>query len=73
MKNFGHHDEFDESKLTVNDLREKISQGLVFYDHYADKNSKKKWKNNYKLKVIENDLLPSYLIKNQDNFKEWFK
>ena len=73
MKNFGHHNEFDESKLTVNDLREKINQGLVFYDHFADKNSKEKWKNDYKLKVIENDLLPSYLIKNQDNFKEWFK
>ena len=73
MKNFGHHNEFDESKLTVNDLREKINQGIVFYDHFADKNSKEKWKNDYKLKVIENDLLPSYLIKNQDNFKEWFK
>tara|TARA_B100000780_G_scaffold222952_1_gene162055 strand:- start:860 stop:1702 length:843 start_codon:yes stop_codon:yes gene_type:complete len=73
MKNFGHHNEFDESNLTVDDLREKISQGLVFYDHFADKNSKEKWKNDYKLKVIENDLLPSYLIKNQNDFKEWFK
>jgi beta-1,4-mannosyl-glycoprotein beta-1,4-N-acetylglucosaminyltransferase len=73
MKNFGHHNEFDESNLTVDDLREKISQGLVFYDHFADKNSKEKWKNDYKLKVIENDLLPNYLIKNQNDFKEWFK
>ena len=73
MKNFGHHDEFDESKLTVNDLREKISQGLVFYDHFADKSSKEKWNYNYKLKIIENHLLPKYLINNQNNFKEWFK
>jgi len=73
MKNFGHHDEFDESKLTIEDLRKKIDDGLVFYDHFIDKKSEDKWKGNYKLKRIENHLLPDYLIKNQNNFKEWFK
>ena len=73
MKNFGHHDEFDESNLTLEDLRKKINNGIVFYDHLADKRSKDKWKNNYKLKVIENNLLPNYLIKNLNNYKEWFK
>jgi len=73
MKNFGHHDEFDKSNLTVEDLRNKINNGVVFYDHFADKRSKDKWKNEYKLKTIENDFLPSYLIKNLNNYKEWFK
>ena len=73
MKNFGHHDEFDESKLTVEDLKKKIDDDLVFYDHNTDKKSKNKWKSEYKLKKIENHLLPNYLIKNQKNFKEWFK
>ena len=73
MKNFGHHDEFDESKLTIEDLRKKIDDGLVFYDHFIDKKSEDKWKGDYKLKKIENHLLPSYLIKNQNDFKEWFK
>ena len=73
MKNFGHHDEFDESQLTVEDLRDKINKGLVFYDHFADKKSEDKWKNDYKLKIIENHLLPKYLIENQSHFKEWFK
>ena len=73
MKNFGHHDEFDESMLTVEDLREKIDKGIVFYDHFADKESKNKWKNDYRLKVIENDLLPKYLIDNANKYKEWFK
>ena len=73
MKNFGHHDEFDESKLTIEDLRKKIDDGLVFYDHFIDKKSEDKWKGDYKLKRIENHLLPDYLIKNQNNFKEWFK
>lgn len=73
MKNFGHHDEFDESKLTLEDLKKKIDDDLVFYDHFTDKKSKNKWKSEYKLKKIENHLLPNYLIKNQKNFKEWFK
>ncbi len=73
MKNFGHHDEFDESKLTVNDLRKKINDGVVFYDHFADKTSQNKWNSEYKLKKIENDILPKYLIENSNNYKEWFK
>jgi len=73
MKNFGHYDEFDESKLTVHDLRENIDNGIVFYDHFADKTSKNKWKNNYKLKTVENNLLPNYLIENLNKYKEWFK
>ena len=73
MKNFGHHDEFDESNLTIEDLKEKINNGIVFYNHFADKNSKDKWKYNHKLKKIENYLLPNYLIENKDNFNKWFK
>ena len=73
MKNFGHHDEFDESKLTVDDLRKKIDDGVVFYDHFADKTSQNKWNNEYRLKKIENHILPKYLIENFDNYKEWFK
>ena len=73
MKNFGHHDEFDESELTAQDLRENIDNGIVFYDHFADKTSKNKWKNDYKLKTIDNNLLPNYLMENLNKYKEWFK
>ena len=73
MKNFGHHDEFDESNLTIEDLNKKINNGIVFYNHFADKKSKDKWKYNYKLKKVDSYLLPDYLIENKDNFKKWFK
>jgi len=73
MKNFGHHDEFDESKLTIQDLKKTINDELVLYNHFTDKTSENKWKNIYKLKKIENHLLPNYLVENQSNFKEWFK
>ena len=73
MKNFGHHDEFDASNLTVDDLKDKIENGIVFYNHFADKTSVNKLKYSYKLKKIEKHLLPNYLTENQNYFKEWFK
>ena len=72
LKNFGHHDEFDLTNIKVEDLKEKIDQGIVFYDHFADKSSKDKWNYNYKLKKIEHKFLPNYLIKNLDKYKMWF-
>ena len=73
MKNFGHDDEFDESKISTIDLKDKIEQGIVFYNHFADKTSTDKWNYNYKLKKIEDELLPNYLIQNKVNFIKWFK
>ena len=73
LKNFGHHDEFDNTKITIADLKKKIDNGIVLYDHFADKSSKNKWEYDYKLKIIENFLLPNYLIENRANFNEWFK
>jgi len=73
LKNFGHHDEFDDTKITITDLQKKIDDGEVLYNHFADKSSKKKWEYNYKLKVINDSFLPNYLVKNRINFNEWFK
>ena len=73
LRNFGHHDEFDNTKITIRDLKNKIDNGLVFYDHFVDKSSESKWESNYKLKIIENSLLPNYIIENRSNFLEWFK
>ena len=71
LKNFGHHDEFELAKINVNQIREKIENKEVFYNHLADKNSKDRWNDNYKLKKVNLDCLPKYLIKNSEKFKEW--
>ena len=70
--NFGHHDEFRLSGLTIEKIRDKILNKEMFYDHFAEKSSIKKWESNYKLKVIGDEMLPSYLIKNKNKYKEWF-
>jgi beta-1,4-mannosyl-glycoprotein beta-1,4-N-acetylglucosaminyltransferase len=72
MKNFGHHDEFDLSGLTIKDIEDRINKKQVFYNHFADKKNQKKWDYDYKLKKINNNLLPSYLQNNLETYKEWF-
>jgi len=70
--NFGHHDTFRLSGLTIEKIRDKILNKEMFYDHLADKSSTNKWESNYKLKVIGDEMLPSYLIKNKNKYREWF-
>ena len=73
--NFGHHDEFELSGMTINDLQKKIDNKEVFFNHFVDKEEyKKRWNFNYKLKKIDNHLLPDYLnsANNQVKFKDWF-
>ncbi len=71
LNNFGHHDEFELSNIDVNYIKEKIKNREVFYDHLADKKSQNRWNDNYKLKKINLDHLPKYLIENLGRFKEW--
>ncbi len=71
MKNAGHHNEFDNSKVTLDFIREKINKHEVFYNHFLDKTDPNKWNNDYKLKKIEIDNLPSYIKNNKDKFNNW--
>ena len=73
LTNFGHHDEFELSGLTVDDLKKKIDEKKVFFNHFLDKeNYKERWNFDYDLKKIDNELLPQYLKNNSQKFKEWF-
>ena len=72
MKNFGHHDEFDASGLTLENISQKIKDKTVFYNHFLDQTNQNKWSYNYKLKKINYALIPNYLTENKDKYKEWF-
>ena len=73
FKNFGHHDEFEESRITLEKLKNYIDNDIVFYNHFADQKDLNKWNFNYKLKKINDDFLPEYLIKNKNKYKDWFR
>ena len=70
--NFGHHDEFRYSSLTIEKIKEKIDKREMFYNHFADKSSQKKWEYDYKLKLIELSMLPKYLVNNKEKYIDWF-
>ena len=72
LLNFGHHNEYEDSGLTIQDLQYCINNRIVNYDHFADKSSTNKWESNYKLRCIDLNLLPKYLINNKNNYKDWF-
>ena len=72
LKNFGHHNEFDDSGLTIKDLKKQISDGVVNYDHFADQKTQDKYGFSYKLKKTNIDILPEYLQNNYEKYKEWF-
>ena len=71
LSNFGHHDEFELANIDIDKIKQKIENKEVFYDHLADKESTNRWNDNYKLKKIDLDYLPKYLVKNSEKFKEW--
>ena len=70
--NQGHHNEFDASKITVEELQNKIDNKIAFYNHKADKKADDKYNFEYKLKKISENYLPRYLAENKDKYSKWF-
>ena len=74
-KNDEHHDEFDLTGITKNDIENMVLNKYISYDHNADKRDlKNKWnkKNRVKLDKINDELLPKYLVENKKKYNEWF-
>ena len=72
LSNFGHHDEFDLSGLTVENIQESIDKRIVNYNHKADKSVSNKYNAYYKLLLAKDQVLPMYLINNKTKYKDWF-
>lgn len=73
MNYFAHHTEFEESGIKVEDIDQFIDNGIVYYDHELDKSQKNKWKANIRLEKVDVNQLPSYIVDNQDMYKDWIK
>ncbi len=72
LSNFGHHVDFENSGLTVEDMEKNINNQIVTYDHKLDKTDQNKNQYKYKLKKVDFNLLPEYLINNKSKFNKWF-
>lgn len=72
LSNYGHHNEFEESDITIKDIQNNINKRIVDYNHNLDKSEKNKHNFEYKLKIIDQKFLPKYLISNKERYKDWF-
>ena len=72
LSNYGHHNEFEESGITIKDIQNNINKRIVDYNHNLDKSEKNKHNFEYKLKIIDQKFLPECLISNKERYKDWF-
>ena len=70
-----HHDEFDQTGIDEEHIRNMIKNRYIPYDHSVDqKDWKKKWNkdNKVELSIVESSKLPKYLVDNQERYSNWF-
>ena len=70
-----HHDEFDQTGIDEEHIKDMIENRYIPYDHNIDQREwEKKWnKNNrIKLSIVESSKLPKYLIANKQKYSSWF-
>ena len=67
------HSEFENKKMNINDIKNKITQKYVNYNHFADSSSsiEQKYDNQFSLEKVSLDKLPNYIKANEDKYKDW--
>ena len=70
LLNYAHHYEFEESGLSIKNLKQLMDEKRVMYDHNVDQ-KKFKWSGKSKLKKIKNDFLPKYIVSNLTKYRNW--
>ena len=70
LLNYTHHYEYEQSGLKIEDLRQKITEKKIIYDHDVDQRDSK-WHSEKTLKKIDNEDLPDYLKKNLEKYSDW--
>ena len=72
LLNYTHHDEFEKSKFNLEDLRKKIREKKIIYDHFADKKGYK-WGSETILSKIELSHMPEYIKENYEKYFDWLE
>ncbi len=73
LLSFAHHQDYEDSKISLNDLKKKMNEKKILYDHSLDKKNQNKWNSNIELKKIDLKYLPFYLKKNKSIFSKWLE
>ena len=72
LSNYGEHNEFEKSGLNAKKIKELIDSEELYFNHSLDKSSNDKYSSKIKLDKQPINILPKYLIENQNKFKNWF-
>ena len=72
LLNYTHHYEFEQSGLTVEDIKRKISEKKIIYDHGSDQREYK-WGSDKTLEVLNVSKMPDYIIENLEKYSNWLE
>ena len=72
LLNYTHHYEFEQSGLTLDDLRKKVLEKKIIYDHGVDQR-KPKWDSKKTLSKIDLSNMPEYLQENAKKYSNWLE
>jgi beta-1,4-mannosyl-glycoprotein beta-1,4-N-acetylglucosaminyltransferase len=70
LLNYTHHDEFEKSGLKLEDLKKKVQEKKIIYDHSIDQKGYK-WGGETTLRAIGLSEMPDYLSKNYKKYSNW--
>ena len=71
LLSFLHHQDYENSNITLEELKKKILEKKVLYDHAADKKNTNKWFSDKILKKVDLKYLPDVIEKNKNSLKDW--
>ena len=71
LLSFLHHQDYENSNITLEQLKKKILEKKVLYDHAADKKNTNKWFSDKILKKVDLKYLPDVIEKNKNSLKDW--
>ena len=72
FSNFLHHQDFEDSGLTLDDVKEMVENKKVLYDHSVDQKDYK-WGGKTTLKKISLSEMPDYLSNNYKKYANWLE
>ena len=68
--NFLHHQDFEYSRLNLNDIKKMVQNKKILYDHSADQKGYK-WTGSKTLKKVDISQMPDYIRKNYKKYYAW--
>ena len=73
LNTFLHNVDFKLSGLKLDDIKKMVIEKKILYDHFTDQSKTDKWNSKIVLQSMDMSLLPEYIRKNSEKFKDWLE